>query len=312
MKIDIHMHTKAVKSGDAQTRNIDPQMFCEIIRATDVKICALTNHNHFDKEQYSQIVSESNGEFIVWPGVEIDIREGDKHGHLLVIVNPRQIEMFSNIVESLLKDTTPDTFSMNIDFAGTSFRVLDAIYIPHYFNKSPSISDEDIERLSRQLGNSKRILKEANNSISAGIFISHGHKTIYGSDVKNWSDYQKLSRSLPDLRLPVDSFEQFSLLIERDDSTIDSIRNKKHHEVISVKPFKDDSPFNIEIWDDINVFFGSKGTGKTEILKALSKHYNDNGYKTNVFESNAKDLTKHYDLNGNNYQLNIEDLPIES
>ena len=100
-------------------------------------------------------------------------------------------------------------------------------------------------------------------------------------------------------------------MIERDDATIDTIRNKKFHQTINIKPFKEDSPFDIEIWDDINVLFGSKGTGKTDILKALSKHYSDHGHKTTVFESNQVDLSKRYDIAGNNYQVDIGDLPIE-
>jgi uncharacterized protein with ACT and thioredoxin-like domain len=44
-------------------------------------------------------------------------------------------------------------------------------------------------------------LKEATNAISAGIYISHGHNSIYGSDVHNWDDYIELSKTLPELRL---------------------------------------------------------------------------------------------------------------
>jgi len=38
MKIDIHVHTKKTKQGDAQTREIDAQRFHEIISSTDVKL----------------------------------------------------------------------------------------------------------------------------------------------------------------------------------------------------------------------------------------------------------------------------------
>jgi hypothetical protein len=42
MKIDIHVHTKKVKSGDAFTREITPERFGKIIKLTDVRICAIT------------------------------------------------------------------------------------------------------------------------------------------------------------------------------------------------------------------------------------------------------------------------------
>lgn len=312
MKIDIHIHTKAIKSGDAATREIDAQRFCNIIRSTDVKICAITNHNHFDLGQYNQIASRANDDFQVWPGVELDVVATGRRGHLLILVNPKNSSVFANRVDNLVGATAPDTFSVGIEVVASVFDDLDAIFVPHYNNKKPNISDEGIEVLSGTVMNGRRILKEASNSISAGIFIGHGHKTIYGSDIQDWDDYVALAAELPDLRLPVESYEQFCLLLERDDSTIESIRSKKSHQVIPIKPFREDPPFQIDIWDDINVLFGSKGTGKTDILHALSKYYNENGHKTSVFESNLVNLAKHYDLAGNSYQLNMADLPVVS
>lgn len=52
MKVDIHVHTKEIKSGDALTRNINAETFSDTIKNTDVKILAITNHNHFDKKQF--------------------------------------------------------------------------------------------------------------------------------------------------------------------------------------------------------------------------------------------------------------------
>ena len=71
MKIDIHIHTKRIKSGDAETREIEPNAFCDIISKTDVKICAITNHNHFDKSQYDSILEQSQSSFQTWPGVGV-------------------------------------------------------------------------------------------------------------------------------------------------------------------------------------------------------------------------------------------------
>ena len=55
MKLDIHVHTKKVKSGDATTRNIEKDRFVDILKDTDVKILAITNHNHFDLTQITQL-----------------------------------------------------------------------------------------------------------------------------------------------------------------------------------------------------------------------------------------------------------------
>lgn len=312
MKIDIHVHTKRIKSGDSEFREIDPIKFCETILKTDVKICAITNHNHFDKDQYDSIVNQSEAYFQTWPGVELDVIENGKRGHLIVIVNPKNSKQFSDILTEITSGISADDFSIGIKETTELFNSLDPIYIPHYLNKKPSISEEEIQILIDNCTNRKRILKEATNSISAGIFVSHGHKSIYGSDIQDWKDYVNLSKELPDLRLPVESFEQFCLLLDRDDSTIRTILDKKNHEEITLNPFKEDNnPITIEIYDDINVLFGSKGTGKTEILKALSAYYNNNGYKTNVYESNEISLDSKYDIKCKNYQLDRTELDID-
>lgn len=62
MKIDVHVHTKKCKSGDAQSREITPERFAEIVLATDVKIIAITNHNVFDVDQYNSILEKIDGE----------------------------------------------------------------------------------------------------------------------------------------------------------------------------------------------------------------------------------------------------------
>lgn len=55
MKIDIHTHTKKCKSGDAPTREVSAERFCETILSTEVRIVAITNHNVFDLSQYTDI-----------------------------------------------------------------------------------------------------------------------------------------------------------------------------------------------------------------------------------------------------------------
>ena len=52
MRIDLHCHTKKVKTGDAYTRNVTKDKFFQKIIEAEVKIVAITNHNQFDYEQY--------------------------------------------------------------------------------------------------------------------------------------------------------------------------------------------------------------------------------------------------------------------
>jgi predicted ATPase len=309
MKIDIHVHTRKVKSGDAPTRNIEKEKFIEIIKNTDVNILAITNHNHFDSIQYEEFRDGVETHCKIWPGIELDVFENEKRSHLIVICNPKNFKAFDVAVGEILNGENPDTFTISLKETVEKFDSLDCIFIAHYYAKKPNLGDKEIEILYDLVSNQKRILKEATNSISAGIYISHGHNSIYGSDVQNWDNYTEDSQLLPELRLPVESFEQFCLLLEKDEATINTILDKKSKERIELFPFKSD-PFEkveLDIYSDINILFGSKGTGKTDILESLSKHFNDKGHKTSVYKSNDNHLNVVFDIKGNSFNCNVSD-----
>ena len=55
MRIDLHCHTKKIKKGETYTRNVTKELFGEKVEGADVKIIAITNHNHFDCDQYVEL-----------------------------------------------------------------------------------------------------------------------------------------------------------------------------------------------------------------------------------------------------------------
>ncbi len=311
MKIDIHVHTKKTKQGDAETREIDSKKFHELVSLTDVKIIAITNHNVFDYTQYKEFLEDVGDDFQIWPGVELDILEDDRKGHLIVIVSPTHAEKLQELITSVSKDETPDEFNISIDDVISNFDNLNPLYVAHYKQKKPDLIDEDIEKLINKTKNKNRVLKEATNAISAGIFLNHGHSSIYGSDIQDWDEYIALSSELPDLRLPVESFEQFCLLLDKDNVAIDSLLNKKYPENITIKPFKEDAPLTLTVFDDINIFFGSKGTGKSDILTAIASHYANKGIGARRFESGSEKLNDVFDLSGKKLSIDLKDYDIE-
>jgi len=208
MKIDIHTHTKKCKSGDASTREIAPIDFCETIQSTDVGIIAITNHNVFDLDQFTEIVDIIGDDAQVWPGVELDVQEDGVRGHLIVIVSPKMAKGFSRVLDDITKDSTPDSFKTTIEQILEKFEDFNPLYVTHYKQKTPNIPDKALEKLMTRTANPRRVIKEVTNSISAGIYISHGHASIYGSDVHDWSTYEEKSHDLPDLRLPIENFDQ--------------------------------------------------------------------------------------------------------
>ena len=130
---------------------------------------------------------------------------------------------------------------------------------------------------------------------------------------QNWETYETESVNLPELRLPVDSFEQFCLLLEKDEPTINSLLNQKPKDTLVVYPFENMAEsIELDIYNDINIIFGSKGTGKTDILTALSNHYKDIGHATSVYKSNDQHLDVYFDLKGLNFQCDVRDFDINN
>lgn len=82
MKIDLHCHTKATKTGDSPKRNIELGMFKEKVNGVGIKIIGITNHNIFDFDQYNSFIKEVKNDFMIWPGVELDVK---KHEMLIDI-----------------------------------------------------------------------------------------------------------------------------------------------------------------------------------------------------------------------------------
>ena len=312
MKIDIHTHTKKCKSGDAPTREISPDDFCERILSTEVRIVAITNHNVFDLDQFTEIEVLLRGEAQVWPGIEIDVVDDEgSRGHLLVIVSPKLASDFSESVDNITKGFSPDSFTATIETVLEAFDTLSPLYIAHYKQKKPNLSDKMLQILETQTKHPGHVLKEATNSISAGIYISHGHPSIYGSDVHDWSKYEKFSHNLPDLRLPVDSFEHFCLLLRKDQTTINTLLNRKTSENLSIAPFDDGSQLRIKVFNDINVVFGPKGTGKSCILKAIAKYYSETGIDAKVYESGSDRLDEIFDTKGKDLTINLSNHGID-
>ncbi len=208
-------------------------------------------------------------------------------------------------MEGLTKGHTPDSFKVTIPEVLATFEALEPLYVAHYKQKRPSVSDDMLAILESGAKNKWSILKEVSNAISAGIHISHGRSSIYGSDVHDWAKYVEVAKQLPDLRLPIDSFEHFCLLLKKDTTTINTVLDRKISEDLSLVPFNDDTTLTIKVFNDINVVFGPKGTGKSCILAAIAKHYSNNGIDAKVYESASGRLDEIFDVKGKSLSVNL-------
>lgn len=266
MKIDLHCHTKKIKSGDGESRNVTTELFCEKVKDADVKIVAITNHNNFDIEQYNTFLKDVYSFCQIWPGVELDVKgSSGKKWHLIVIANPDNAVSFGVAVEKLFIGKDVETCTLELQEIYESLNRFDVIYISH-FHKKPAVSEDDRQELLTLVQDDSRVFNETPDNKSLGVFANHNYSVIIGSDVRDWSVYEQ--STFAELRLTVSSFAQFCLLSKRDNLIISTLLNDKKSYDLVASPHKSVS-FSLKIFEEVNIIFGQKGTGKSEILNSL-------------------------------------------
>ncbi len=304
MKIDLHCHTLKCKNGDGEKRNVTAELFKEKIELADVQIVGVTNHNYFDKKQYNELKEIVQDFCEVWPGIELDVKEyGDNNGHVLVLCSPLKVDEFDKRIKNFLVNKTPDEFVCSVSTMCSTFNDLNVVYIPHFF-KDHQLCEKDMELLDNNAYSKTRILREPSDIKSIGVLNANGYRSIIGSDVKGWDNYE--DNTFAELKYPIKGFENFLKLLDKDTAFIKDLINNDLYETITVygNAKKQEYPFEIDIYNDVNVIFGDKGSGKTEILDSLEKYFNEEkgmnvvkysgGDKTSWFSDLLKENVKSY------------------
>ena len=220
MKIDLHCHTKKTKKSDGVNRNVDVDTFSNYMKDLDIKIVAITNHNLFDKKQYEEFSESVKDYTMVWPGIELDInQQPEKNGHMIVICDPNQYEQFSEIINEGIEDV--DNYSITLKDLWEKTKDINCIYIAHYYRKSPEISEKELINFQNCGIDDYRIFKEPSNYRTLGLFATFDNNVIIGSDIQDWDKYEESNFS--ELKLSVDSFEQFLLLSKKESTIINGI-----------------------------------------------------------------------------------------
>lgn len=290
MKIDLHCHTLSTKKGDGCGRNVTPEVFRSKIEMADVKIVAITNHNLFDIKQYNTLKTAVEDICLVWPGIEIDAIGTSDRFHLLVICSPDDIVEFDKKTKLLFCGEDINSCVHSLEEVCLAYNNCNAIYIPHFHNKRPAISEEDRDRLIALVKDPARVFIEPRDHRTLGVLISNDFNAIIGSDVKDWAQYER--STFAELRLPIGSFSEFLLLSRRDAGVVKTLLCQKPPIVVVGKPHAS-VQLNLEIFPDVNIIFGQKGTGKSEILASLYEAMIKDGHscKKYIASENNEDFS---------------------
>lgn len=273
MLIDLHCHTKNVKKGDGTKREPTIELFEEKVELSQVKILAITNHNYFDVDQYNQFKEKVKEFCDVWPGIELDVKEqGNKSGHVLVIVNPSKVDKFAEIAKKYINNQDADEYCITVTKLCEMFNTLEVIYIPHFF-KDHQLCQDDLELFLSHSYSEKRVLHEPSDTKSLGVLNANGYKSVIGSDVKDWDSYEDCT--FADLKYDIKGYDNFLKLLDKDIVFVKDLIDKNYHEPITVYGENSNKkyPFQIDVYNDVNIIFGDKGSGKSEIIDSLNEHY---------------------------------------
>ncbi len=283
MRIDLHCHTKAVRRGELATRNVTKEVFKQKVIEANTKIIAITNHDLFDRAQFEEFQQELGSACNLWPGIELNVEHDSEKYHMIIVASPNNLESFESAVRVVTDSKTGD-FDINIDAIIGAFSELDVLFLPHFGNKTPGISSTNLANLYTRVPNTNRVILEDSNSRSTAILSSHGMRTITGSDIKDWGVYQSVDVS--ELRIPVDTYEQFCLFLNRDPVVIKTLLDKNHPKKYSARPSKENDSITVEIplFSEINIIFGDKGTGKSQIIDSVRKKMEADGLSVSAFQ----------------------------
>ena len=108
--------------------------------------------------------------------------------------------------------------------------------------------------------------------------INHNFRALKGTDIIDWNDYGK--QEFANIKLDIDSYKQLLRFLKKDETVIESLINKQTKYNVDVSYKKSENEI-IDLYDNVNVFFGTKGTGKSVSLQKIEKYFKDNGKKTN-------------------------------
>lgn len=141
IRVDFHIHTVSTQWDHPFEFNCDTLI--EHVKGQKLNAVAITNHNCFDKQNYSEVVVPSLSPYncAAFPGVEVSALGT----HILIISDVSKVDELAKCCENLKEMGIHD--SLSFDELTRFFPLLsDYLVIPHY-SKDPSISEENLELL---------------------------------------------------------------------------------------------------------------------------------------------------------------------
>lgn len=140
IKADFHIHTSPFKYEPRQF-SFSIETLIEYVDSSKLDAIAITNHNHFNEEQFSEIVNLIDS-IAIFPGIEIDI----ERGHLIAIARNEILDSFIISCKKVEERINSQDDYISVDDFKSFFPYYkDLLLIPHYM-KDPFLSENIIQK----------------------------------------------------------------------------------------------------------------------------------------------------------------------
>lgn len=279
-KVDLHIHTSP--SNYERDFNFSLEKLKEYIDKTKLDIIAITNHNHFDKQQFELISANVNCS--VYPGVEVDLESS----HILVIFPKEKIEELDIACNTLSVKINSESDSITFDEFKAIFPDYSSyILIPH-IKKDPAMKVTTLEKF-------KGIIKTGEVKSAKKFEVAKKDSTalvpVYFSDIRIEED--------------MDSFPTKYTYIDIDSDEYGILKNAlfdKTKVFLSSNKSNEEFAFLLDgtlASTKLNVIMGKRSSGKTYNLKQI--------YKSKDISDNIK-FVKQFSLTGQSEEEKFKEL----
>ncbi len=248
-RIDLHLHS--LPSPIEADFEFSLDALIDHVEGNRLDAIAITNHNYFDKQNFSEICS-ALPDTLVLPGIEVSV---EKY-HALVIANPDDVDMLEELSQQV---NQPDENGVGIStetFVGL-FGTGPFIIIPHY-KKKPAIPAQDLAKLkdcvsALEVSSVKKWVREQKTSSAPVVLFSDYRCAKDGAQSRGQYTYISINEL---------SFNALALGL-RDKSKL-SITEREDH--LELEP-------GLFASTGLNVVIGSRSSGKTFFLDRLNSSY---------------------------------------
>lgn len=340
MKIDLHVHTRKIKNKDTLDRNIEPEEFCKIMEEANVGIVGITNHNKFDFVQYEKIkkvLHYKQQNLLLILGIEIDIvlpsndKNKKRRRQMNILFSQEDMEDFRKFHNHFFKNDYNKGNLNEISLSEFKDYILKEckkneiiLYIDskklneNRNHKTTSFSTDEIKKYLNELNNELNIciVRDTNSYKNYEFLIHWKEKSLIGSDNENWKDYVKKSDSLLEYNILIKDFSSLFSVFKNGENyeTFQKLGIKiefEKLEIISKQEDKKNTGFfvnNLNIIEKtMNVIFGPKSSGKTDLLYSIYSNLDVSNDKKEFYEAkDKKEFLEKY-LNKNYFEKEKDD-----